>query len=115
MKILIFLLLIFGLSFISYSQAFRDTAEIHFIKNILKNNHIKDWEEHLRYKQFWKMKNELHIEDSLNNIRKNIHYPYEHWHKWKNYEEYFYKVYYDLLIKPASPFILYEDFLYHIT
>ena len=96
MKILIFLLLIFGLSFISYSQAFRDTAEIHFIKNILKNNHLKDWEEHLRYQQFWEMKNELHKEDSLNNIRKNKH----------NGIDYNFWFYHNQLIKPVFPNIL---------
>ena len=108
MKILIFLLLIFGLNFIAYTQAYRDTVEIHFIKNILKDNHVKDWEEHLRYKQFWEMKNELHIEDSLNKIRKNILYPYESRYKWKTYEEYYFYFYYDQFIKPIFPTIIFD-------
>ena len=117
MKILIFLLLIFGLNFIAYTQAYRDTVEIHFIKNILKDNHVKDWEEHLRYKQFWEMKNELHIEDSLNKIRKNILYPYESRYKWKTYEEYYFYFYQDQLIKPTSPYFIFDedDLRNHIT
>ena len=107
MKTLIFLIFIFGLSFISFSQAFRDTSEIHFIKNILKNNHVKDWEEHLRYKQFWEMKKEFHIEDSLNEIRKNIHYPYE---KKRSLYYYIYMKYFDII--PLSPPLEHDDYRY---
>ena len=96
MKILIFMLLICGLNIIGYSQAFRDTAEIHFIKNILKNPRVKNWEEHLRYKNFLEMKNELHKEDSLYNIRKNKH----------NGIDYNFWFYHNQLIKPVFPTIL---------
>ena len=98
MKLFVFLILITGLSISVYSQSKYDPAKIKRVKN---------WEEYLRFKPYLEMKNQFHIEDSLNNIRKNIHYPYE---KKRSLYYFIYIKYFDII--PLSPSLEHDDYWY---